>query len=90
LINSINENHNNNFKVYPNPANNTITIQSNTEGDHTYEFKKLLGKVIKVGKVNNNNSVVDITSLPKGVYLLSVKQLNANKLSSEQIKVIVK
>ena len=53
--------------IYPNPANNKITVDANDVTD--VKLFDVLGKQITVTKTNN----VDVSNLPEGVYFLQVQ-----------------
>lgn len=59
--------------VYPNPANNLIyvTIDQNTEG--TIELFDLTGAVVRTQSFNGTRCTLDLTSLAKGFYSLSIR-----------------
>jgi|GEM_PF-2141391 len=77
---AINQLSNNNaIKIYPNPANNKITIDATDVTD--VKFFDVLGKQIISTKTND----VDVSNLPEGVYFIQVK---TNASTSTQ-KVIV-
>ncbi len=64
--------------LYPNPANEIITIDA--EGDacgkkELYLYNSL-GKLIKVVKMEETKHTLDVSSLPKGVYLLKMNHAN--------------
>lgn len=65
----------NNFAVYPNPANNFITISSELSIDATYEISDFNGKLLSRGKVENNREI-DISQLQTGFYLISISSDN--------------
>ncbi len=66
------------IEVYPNPVSNNIKIQVNTNLVGTeYTLYNILGSTVLYGKVNSENITVDISTIPKGIYLLSIgKSLN--------------
>ena len=68
---------NNNFKIYPNPANNHITIES-TEIINSIEILSVTGSIIKQLTIEQlNNLIIDITTLKKGIYFIKI---NDNKI----------
>ncbi|MEK8179516.1 T9SS type A sorting domain-containing protein [Flavobacterium buctense] len=70
------------FTVFPNPANHTtqITVSDATDGITNVILFDLLGKMIKSNKVNGETlTTIDVSNLPKGVYLLSIETVNKTK-----------
>lgn len=73
-----------NVSVYPNPANNTVTINTNTEGEATLEIITLEGKVVKSEVLKSNSTEVNVSDLTNGIYLLNI----SNSSSRKAIKLI--
>ena len=78
----INENNIDNLvKIYPNPANDNLTIE--TPPKSTIEISNIQGQLIKTLAVSGNKTnidhvgwssyVVDVSALPCGVYVVQVK-----------------
>ncbi len=57
--------------VYPNPATNTLTIETES-GNSIYQLQDLTGKVLLSGSVTATKFSLDISALSKGIYLLSL------------------
>lgn len=70
----------NQFKVFPNPATNKLSIESNFVID-SYIIYNLLGEKQLEGKYNSN---IDISTLAKGMYLIQMK----NETSFSTVKFI--
>ena len=62
------------FIVYPNPTQNIIYVKTNTDNTmiESVQFYDACGKLLKTNVVNSFNTSLDISSLPKGVYVLKV------------------
>ena len=64
------------FAVYPNPANNVLSVETwraatlpvSTE----YRITNLTGQTLLQGKITAENQQIDIEKLPSGMYFLSV------------------
>jgi len=56
--------------VYPNPANNNITIESLQKS--TIEILNIQGQTILQQKIQQGKTDIDISSLAKGIYILRV------------------
>ena len=57
------------FNVFPNPASDKITVSGlpvNTE----IQITDLTGKLLSTMRALKNATMIDVSSLPKGVYLL--------------------
>jgi len=74
------------FTIYPNPAKNTISIDTKSEQNISkIEIVDLLGKKVKEIKVSNSGcQIINISELNKGVYLISIfendKKIGLKKL----------
>ncbi|MCH4552434.1 BspA family leucine-rich repeat surface protein [Aestuariibaculum lutulentum] len=61
--------------LYPNPANNNITISGLTNTPHTIEIRDITGKLLISNHLNDSNAsyTINLTSLPQGLYLFTLK-----------------
>ncbi|WP_445710218.1 T9SS type A sorting domain-containing protein [Flavobacterium sp.] len=57
--------------IYPNPTTSILNVNLTTEA--TYQLITINGQVIQKGKLINGKNAVDMSSLSKGLYFLSVK-----------------
>lgn len=69
------------FSVYPNPANNELRIKA-TE-TVSLSVIDILGKVVYSNNQVNNETIIDVSNLQKGVYL--VKVMGENVYSTEKL-----
>ena len=77
------ENQNVNISVYPNPANDVLTI--NVNGGFKYQLINSLGQVVRTGNANTK-AYVKVSDLNKGIYFLSItsgNQVNVQKVVVE-------
>lgn len=73
-------------KVYPNPAKDEVVIELPTASDGaSVALVDLQGRVIMEQRLNTNRTVLGLTGLSDGVYLLEV----SNAQQNAQIKLIV-
>jgi Secretion system C-terminal sorting domain len=63
------------FKVYPNPANNLINLDSEIE-INSIEIIDIFGRIIKEKSINSKSINLDISDLSAGNYLLKINSLN--------------
>jgi len=66
-----NNSENNEIQIFPNPASDYIKI-NNCQHLSTLTIKDVTGSVLKTMSISQNNSTIDIKSLPKGHYFVSV------------------
>ena len=68
--------------IYPNPTNGDVNISSATKIENVSVFN-MFGQKIFSTVVNNSNTLLDLSSYEKGVYLLSIttrKEILSQKL----------
>jgi hypothetical protein len=74
---------NSNFKFYPNPSKGIVYVESSKlEHDANIEIMNIVGKTVKTayyGTFSGRNKI-DISDQPTGVYLMSIKSRNTNKI----------
>ncbi len=73
---------NDNTIMYPNPANNQLTIYNYSFFIQSIEIIDIAGKIIKELTVENNQILVDISDLEKGAYFV--------KINTEKTKTVKK
>jgi hypothetical protein len=62
-----------NIQVYPNPFNETITVNLTNDSEmKQYLIHSIEGKLIQKGNIFSNQSI-QLNSIPKGVYLLNIE-----------------
>ncbi len=65
--------------IFPNPVSDKLTISHN--GNFTYEIYNSLGELITEGYHTHVNTIIDVSTFEKGIYLLSTKgDLSLKKL----------
>jgi extracellular elastinolytic metalloproteinase len=77
IVSNNNLNFNNNFKVYPNPSNGKITIQTNNP-KYNITIKDIIGQTIYKEIDLLDNETLDITFLTNGIYLININYGNNN------------
>ena len=62
------------WHLYPNPATSNIQIQSsyNQQDIKTIEIADIAGKVILHKTINDDHALLDVSSLSRGIYLLTI------------------
>ena len=74
-ITSISENNNTFFNVYPNPANDMLNIEFDSQFEKenaTISVSNLLGKeVISINNITSNKTSIDVSTLVNGIYFVN-------------------
>ncbi len=75
------------LKIYPNPVTDfvTVSVLGNVDKQSVINVVDVNGRVVMTSKMINNLQRVDVSSLPKGVYMLQVNTATG-KLSSKFVK----
>ena len=67
------------FTVYPNPASGILTVSvrlpqcdSPTTGQTEYQISNLIGQTLLQGRISAETQQIDISTLPAGMYFISV------------------
>jgi hypothetical protein len=74
------------FMVYPNPTKGQLTVKCSSESEMTLELADLFGKSILNGVEFSNQTEVDLSNLPSGVYLLKLTDPNGNQITKRVIR----
>lgn len=68
---------NNTLSVYPNPSSTGITIQGLQAGEHIVNIFQANGRKVIGQKVGSAASLIDISTLPAGMYFIVTNGFNA-------------
>ena len=60
------------IEIYPNPAQDQITVSGNSIMGENLMIYNLLGIKLWEGSATENKTIIDVSFLPKGIYLLRV------------------
>lgn len=60
----------NDFHIYPNPAQNMVSLQFSEQTNHRIDIFTLSGQAIKTMETENQELKIDISNLPEGIYLI--------------------
>lgn len=83
-ISDVNEiDYNEQISVYPNPATNNLSISSNEFKINEISIFDMYGKQIKTLDCNSHNEDINISFLPKGVYIFRI--LTNEKITTKRV-----
>ncbi|WP_394336315.1 T9SS type A sorting domain-containing protein [Flavobacterium psychrotolerans] len=63
----------NTMTLYPNPANDSVTLKSNTSKDLEIKIYNTLGQLVKTESLKENNPTMNVVSLKTGTYMVTIK-----------------
>lgn len=81
--NSIGQQLETNVRLYPNPVKDNLRIRSEKRIDQVI-VRNLMGQTVKTVSVNNMEATLDLSQVPAGSYLITLK-LADGRLSTEKI-----
>lgn len=85
IINNVNRADDVAISIYPNPTHQMINISSTNEIDKI-DLLSLSGSIIyNNNSIQNDESKVDISQLPHGMYILQVTTINGKKIQEQII-----
>jgi hypothetical protein len=64
----------NDFAIYPNPANNVLFVETHGRASlqtQTYRITNLMGQTVLSGSITEETQQINITSLPAGMYFIT-------------------
>ena len=61
------------LKIYPNPTNNLLTIETEYPDHYSIEITSLNGQQILIGEMEGTSHQIDLSSFQKGVYLITIR-----------------
>ena len=66
----------NQIKVYPNPTNSIVTIESSNKNIEQLKVIDITGRTIYQENIISKKQIIDVSKFPKGIYLLNIKTIN--------------
>ncbi|HRG29590.1 MAG TPA: T9SS type A sorting domain-containing protein, partial [Chitinophagales bacterium] len=63
----------NTFALYPNPANNFITIETDFSTEKTIYITDALGQIVKLITTSENNITIDLQGIASGIYFIKME-----------------
>jgi len=72
--------------IFPNPANERLTIDLNTFGTYQIQVFNTLGKTVFTKRISAQSTVLDINALPAGFYIISIQHVEGYTETHKLIK----
>ncbi len=72
--------------IYPNPSNGIVNVSFASNEKYTATLFNSLGQKTHMKNINNSSSTLDLTNLPKGIYLLELKSDNSRTVRKITLK----
>jgi hypothetical protein len=74
----------NSWKIYPNPVNDKLFIESDEALE--IEITDALGNVLVFAKFSNKQNVIDVSNFASGVYFIKSFKSTSNGVSNKFVK----
>jgi hypothetical protein len=74
------------IKLYPNPANDYITLTTANETDFTFKIFDATGKLVIIKQLNGRSNRIDINALAKGIYFIEAQDNEKNTFRQKIVK----
>ncbi len=71
-----------NIQVYPNPAGNSLLIES---GNGKFELFEASGKLVNTYEIRNKHEEINVSNLPQGMYFYRFKKLRDQSFQSGKV-----
>ena len=62
----------NEFEIFPNPFSSQITVIINKTNKNKIEILNVLGEIVFSSEIKDNNTIIDLSRLVKGVYFVKI------------------
>jgi endonuclease I len=62
-----------NFRVYPNPIGDKLSIEFEKTGEYTLDIRSIHGRLISRESFHGSSFQADLSGLPEGIYLLQIR-----------------
>ncbi len=73
------------FTIYPNPAHEILYLEV-FKATTTYRLVSIVGAVLQQGELSSSNNSISIKALPRGIYMLEVRDNEGGKTLSKIVK----
>ncbi len=74
------------FSIYPNPANDNLTIALSGSQTASVNICDQLGQIVWQGQLSQGNTSVNISALSQGIYFVQIDDLKQNRRTLKLIK----
>ncbi len=64
------------LKVYPNPANTLLTIETDYPSRYSFNITTMNGQLILNGEMEGTSHQIDLSSLQSGVYFITIRSMD--------------
>ena len=60
-------------RIYPNPTNDQLTIETGKPGSYSIEITSLNGQQVLIGEMEGTSHQLDLSPFSEGVYFITIK-----------------
>jgi PKD repeat protein len=71
--------------IYPNPAQNNLTIQMDNSSNYSIQLLRMDGQMVIEQHASDKISQLDVSKLSSGIYIIQVKSLSTAEIFTKKI-----
>lgn len=68
--------HKEKVSIYPNPANDLLTFNFESQGNYDLIIRNITGQIVKKTSIDNSNSTIDISDIENGIIICELWKTN--------------
>jgi polyhydroxybutyrate depolymerase len=60
-------------RIFPNPFNDQLVIESSFQGTQNYALYSILGEHVLTGSIQSGSTIIELSKIPDGLYILKIR-----------------
>lgn len=60
-------------RIFPNPFNDQLVIESSFQGTQNYALYSILGEHVLTGSIQSGSTIIELSKIPDGLYILNLR-----------------
>jgi hypothetical protein len=60
-------------RVFPNPCDDQLVIESSFQGTQNYALYSILGEHVLTGSIQSGSTIIELSKIPDGLYILKIR-----------------
>ena len=73
------------ISMYPNPVSDILRIESSESNLFTFQLFNVAGERVSQNKVMSDSFELNVSEIPKGIYVITIKHLSTGIIESQKI-----
>ncbi len=75
-------------QLYPNPANNQLTVETGMEGKFNFAIYTVDGKLVAEKVITGSKAVINVEQLPAGLYACQLRNVATKNVSNTKLQIV--